>query len=106
MHSRVDLEMNHSLNGMTQQVTQPINDVPDGNGTFPWDQVVRQAVHDMRTPLSSMLTTIAVMRQMQGGNSHAPQWDRLIAMMERQVQDLSGQLTRLDESPASFLDEV
>ncbi|MCW1886662.1 hypothetical protein OKA04_18125 [Luteolibacter flavescens] len=85
-------------------MTQP-PDNPISAPAFPWDKAVRQAVHDMRTPLSSMLTTVAVMRQMQAAASLPPQWERLIGMMERQVQDLSGQLSRLNESPASFLKE-
>ena len=71
--------------------------------TLPWDKIVRQAVHDMRTPLSSMLTTVAVLRQLQSSSSVPQQWERMIDMLERQVQTLSGQLVRLHESPESYL---
>jgi hypothetical protein len=70
---------------------------------LPWDKIVRQAVHDMRTPLSSMLTTVGVLRQLQGTTTVPPQWERMIDLLERQVQTLSGQLGRLHESPESFL---
>ncbi|RYD61475.1 MAG: hypothetical protein EOP83_16920 [Verrucomicrobiaceae bacterium] len=70
---------------------------------LPWDKIVRQAVHDMRTPLSSMLTTVAVLRQLQTTSTVSPQSDRMIDMLERQVQMLSGQLARLQESPESYL---
>ena len=77
---------------------------PDSDSvTLPWEKIVRQAVHDMRTPLSSMLTTVAVLRQLQATSTIPPQWERMIDMLERQVQTLSGQLVRLQESPASFL---
>ena len=68
-----------------------------------WDKVVRQAVHDMRTPLSSMLTTVAVLRQLQATSAVPAQWERMIDLLERQVQTLSAQLVRLHESPESFL---
>lgn len=70
---------------------------------LPWEQIVRQAVHDMRTPLSSMLTTVAVLRQLQANSSGPQQWERMIDMLERQVQTLSGQLVRLNESPESYM---
>lgn len=72
--------------------------------TLPWEQIVRQAVHDMRTPLSSMLTTVAVLRQLQATATVPPQWERMVELLERQVQMLSGQLVRLHESPESFLE--
>ena len=71
---------------------------------LPWEQIVRQAVHDMRTPLSSMLTTVAVLRQLQATATVPPQWERMVELLERQVQTLSGQLVRLHESPESFLE--
>ena len=70
---------------------------------LPWEKIVRQAVHDMRTPLSSMLTTVAVMRQLQATSTVPAQWERMIDLLERQVQTLSGQLGCLHESPESFL---
>lgn len=77
---------------------------PDSDSvTLPWEKIVRQAVHDMRTPLSSMLTTVAVLRQLQATSTVPPQWERMIGMLERQVETLSGQLVRLQESPDSYL---
>lgn len=70
---------------------------------LPWEQIVRQAVHDMRTPLSSMLTTVAVLRQLQTTSTVPPQWERMIDLLERQVQTLSGQLVCLHDAPESFL---
>lgn len=70
---------------------------------LPWEQIVRQAVHDMRTPLSSMLTTVAVLRQLQATSSVPPQWERMIDLLERQIQTLTGQLVRLHETPESYL---
>ena len=77
---------------------------PDSDSvTLPWEKIVRQAVHDMRTPLSSMLTTVAVLRQLQATSTVPPQWERMIGMLERQVETLSGQLVRLQESPESYV---
>lgn len=50
-----------------------------------------------------MLTTVAVLRQLQATSTIPPQWERMIEMLERQVQTLSGQLVRLQESPESYL---
>nr|WP_264488877.1 hypothetical protein [Luteolibacter arcticus] len=50
-----------------------------------------------------MFTTVAVMRQLQAASTAPPQWERMLEMLERQVQTLSEQLARLQESPASFL---
>jgi hypothetical protein len=81
-------------------VSQPSNTDPIA---LPWEKVVRQAVHDMRTPLSSMLTTVAVLRQLQATSTVPAQWERMIDLLERQVQTISGQLVRLQDSPESYL---
>lgn len=70
---------------------------------LPWEKIIRQAVHDMRTPLSSLLTTVAVLRQLQATSTVPAQWERMIDLLERQVQTISGQLIRLHESPESYL---
>lgn len=70
---------------------------------LPWEKIIRQAVHDMRTPLSSLLTTVAVLRQLQATSTVPAQWERMIDLLERQVQTISGQLVRLHESPESYL---
>ena len=50
-----------------------------------------------------MITTVAVLRQLQSTSPVPQQWERLIDMLERQIQTLAGQLVRLHESPESFL---
>jgi signal transduction histidine kinase len=70
---------------------------------LPWEKIVGQAVHDMRTPLSSMLTTVAVLRQLQATSTVPPQWERMTDLLERLIQTLSGQLARLHESPESYV---
>jgi signal transduction histidine kinase len=69
---------------------------------LPWPLVVRQAVHDMRTPVSSILTAAAVLRQLHG-QKPSPDVERILSLLERQVETLSGQLQRLSESPESYL---
>lgn len=76
---------------------------PSESDAVPWEKIVRQAAHDMRTPLSSMLTTVAVLRQLQSTSTVPPEWERMIDLLERQIHTLSGQLGRLYDSPASFL---
>jgi len=70
----------------------------DGSGT-PWQQVVSRAVHDMRTPLSAMKTTLEVMRLTQGDPEKSA---KLISMMERQATELAELMERLAKDPDSY----
>jgi hypothetical protein len=56
----------------------------------------------MRTPVSSLLTGTAILRQLHG-ETPPVEIERVLALLERQVGTLSGQLQRLADSPGSFL---
>lgn len=62
--------------------------------------ILRAAVHDMRTPLSSMLTSLEILRQLSQGSAPAI---KCIELLERQVMTLSEQLDCLLRDPASFV---
>lgn len=66
----------------------------------PWEQMVLKAVHDLRTPLSSMRTTIEVLRMLQAPSEKSA---KLLGMLERQVLEISEGLERLATDPQSFL---
>lgn len=66
---------------------------------IPWQQVVNKAVHDMRTPLSAMKTTLEVIRLSKDDPEKAA---KLIAMLERQTNEISGLMNRLVEDPGSY----
>mgnify|MGYP003577100482 CR=1 FL=1 len=70
---------------------------------IPWPQVVNKAVHDMRTPLSAMKTTLEVMRLSKDDPEKAA---KLIAMLERQTNEISGLMHRLVEDPGSYIGTV
>ena len=50
-----------------------------------------------------MLTTVAVMRQSSSAALSTEQNDKMLGLLERQIQELSVQLGRLLETPASYL---
>lgn len=70
-----------------------------GDKSLPWDEILLTAVHDIRTPLSSMLVTLEVLRDLHGGSEPSA---KLIAMLDRQVMGVSDLLERLLRDPASF----
>ena len=69
---------------------------------LPWEQLVAKAVHDMRSPLSTITTTLAVLRMAAADPAKS---DRLIGILERQTEDLTEQLNRLVSDPGSFAKE-
>lgn len=70
------------------------------NDALPWKQIVAKAVHDIRTPLSTMHTTLEILRILPAGSS---EHGRIIGILETQVNDIAGQLEILIADPESFL---
>jgi signal transduction histidine kinase len=66
---------------------------------LPWEEIVSVAVHDMRTPLSSMRTTLEIIRML---NSQCDRTSGLVEKLDRQVLELAGHLERLQNDPASY----
>lgn len=73
----------------------------DESSPFPpeWNEIIASAVHDIRNPLSSMLTTLEILRHLTAGSDQAA---KVIEMLDRQVTTVSDQLERLLRDPASF----
>ncbi len=76
----------------------PLDSSPEA--ALPWNEILRKAVHDMKTPLSSMRVTLEVLR-MTGGDSEIHR--KLIATLDHQVDELARQVDVLAKDPASIL---
>src|SRR4051794_11779229 len=78
-----------------------MSSTPLPDDVLPWEKLVAKAVHDMRSPLSTITTTLAVLRM----TIHDPtKAEKLMGIMERQTGDLTEQLNRLLQDPVSFLE--
>ncbi len=67
---------------------------------LPWREIVAQAAHDMKTPLSCMRTALEVLRMLSTGSVEQ---DKFIGILDTQVDELSGQLETLLRTPAAFM---
>lgn len=76
-----------------------VNDAPPAQASLPWEELIAKAVHDMRSPLSTMNTTLAVLRM---AISDPVKAEKLIGILERQSADLTEQLNRLLNDPGSY----
>ena len=72
---------------------------PPSDERLPWEEIVPVAIHDMRTPLSSMRTTLEIVRML---NSQCDRTSGLIDKLDKQVLELAAQLERLQNDPASY----
>lgn len=79
-----------------------VKDAPPNQSALPWEQLIAKAVHDMRSPLSTMNTTLAVLRM---AISDPVKAEKLLGILERQTGDLTEQLDRLLNDPESFLQD-
>ena len=77
-----------------------MNNPPPINDALPWEQLVAQAVHDMRSPLSTMTTTLAVLRMAIADPAKA---EKLLTILERQTAELTTHLERLVDDPGSYV---
>lgn len=71
-----------------------------GEGPLPWKEIIGNAAHDMRTPLSCMRTTLEVLRLL---NSSSEQNTQMIEILEKQIDSLAGQVNALVENPTTYL---
>ena len=76
-----------------------VSNPPLSDESLPWEQLVAKAVHDMRSPLSTINTTLAVLRMALHDPAKA---EKLVGIIERQSADLTEQLNRLVTDPASY----
>jgi signal transduction histidine kinase len=65
-----------------------------------WNEIVVGAVHDIRTPLSAILTILEMLRDLHADSDRSA---KLVSLIDRQVMDVSSQLERLLRDPGSFL---
>lgn len=72
---------------------------PPSDERLPWEEIVPVAIHDMRSPLSSMRTTLEIVRML---NSQCDRTSGLIDKLDKQVLELAGLLERFQNDPASF----
>ena len=89
----------HLLLGADRALFPSVSNPPQTEDRLPWEQLVAQAVHDMRSPLSTMTTTLAVLRMAIADPAKA---EKLVGIIERQSADLTEQLNRLVTDPASY----
>lgn len=68
-------------------------------GGLPWEEIVRQAVHDMRSPVSSMRTAVEILRLT---ITTSEKNDRLLGMVDKQLDLLTTQLAMLMDDPEAF----
>ena len=67
---------------------------------FPWREVVAQAVHDLSTPLSTMRTSLEILRLTSSDPEAAA---KAIGILEAQIDMLTAQLVALRDNPGSIL---
>lgn len=67
--------------------------------SLPWKEIIGNAAHEMRTPLSCMRTTVEVLRMM---TSESEQHTRMIEILEKQIDSLAGQVDELVKDPQSY----
>lgn len=60
---------------------------------------MKQAVHDMRTPLSSARTAVEILRLTIPSSEKS---DKVLAMIDKQLELLTGQLATLMDDPSAF----
>jgi len=78
-------------------------DSPDhaADGDFPWKRVVKTAVHEIRTPLSALCTSIEILKM---DRLDTEQAHKMLMMMNLQIDAISGELDTLLNQPAAYLE--
>ncbi len=70
------------------------------NELLPWREIIAKAVHDMRSPLSCMVTTVEILRMTAGDPQRQA---KAIGMMDDQINELVAQMDNLLKNPAGIL---
>lgn len=73
---------------------------PDSHDEFPWEEIVKIASHEIRTPLSSLRTSVEILRM---NRLDTERTEKLLTMMNRQIEAISEQLDTLVNRPNTFL---
>lgn len=64
--------------------------------SLPWNQIVAKSVHDMRTPLSCLRTTVEILRMTSGGDERQA---KLVGLLDVQIDELTAHLEKLLHHP-------
>jgi K+-sensing histidine kinase KdpD len=70
-----------------------------GEESLPWKQIVEQAVHDMRTPLSCMRTTVEILRMI---SADSEPHGKMVGSLNLQIDELASHMESLLKNPVSF----
>lgn len=68
----------------------------------PWPAVVSRAVHDMRSPLSTIGTSLELLRMLPPDSDKR---SRIMQILDEQVAEMTMLLNQLSSHPHAFLDE-
>jgi len=74
---------------------------PGPDDEHEWKKIVKAAAHEIRTPLSSLRTSVEILKM---NRLDQEQSQKLMAMMNRQIESISAQLDTLVNRPATFLE--
>ena len=66
-----------------------------------WKRIVKAAAHEIRTPLSSLRTSVEILKM---NRLDEEQSQKLMTMMNRQIESISEHLDILVNRPATFLE--
>ncbi len=67
---------------------------------LPWKLIVAKSVHDMRTPLSCMRTTLEILRMTSGDDE---QQMKMISILDCQLNELACHLDQLVRNPEQIV---
>lgn len=73
---------------------------PANGEELPWKKIVASAAHEIRTPLSSLRTSVEILKM---NRLDEEQGQKLMTTMIRQIESISGYLDLLVTSPATFI---
>ncbi|GEM_PF-1404966 len=74
---------------------------PAGSDELPWKKIIKCAVHEIRSPLSSLRTSVEILKM---NRLDDEQSQKVMTMMNRQIEAISDQLEALVARPRTFLD--
>jgi signal transduction histidine kinase len=67
---------------------------------LPWKNIVEKSVHDMRTPLSCLRTTVEILRMTSGNDERQL---KLVGMLDVQIDELTSHMERLLHHPGQIV---
>lgn len=68
--------------------------------SLPWKHIVAKSVHDMRTPLSCLRTTVEILRMTSSGDERQA---KLVGLLDVQIDELTAHLEKLLHHPEQIV---